>query len=139
MPRISLSRVPLGKLEAEIARRRAELPKLIARRDELNRCIAELEGLAAPAPPAAKKARKTTKGKRRAKRTPAKANKMTLNEALEQVLKGKEGVSSADAAEGVLALGYTTRSKKPRLLVYQALYHGDQFKKVGRDLFALKG
>lgn len=137
MPRASLTSVPLEKLQSEIARRRKELPKLIARRDELNRRIAELESLAAPAPPA-EKARKEAKPTRRAKRAPAKKGQPTLKEALAQVLAGKEGVSIAEITREVLARGYKTRSKNPYLLVKQTLYDSDQFERVGKGLYALK-
>ena len=136
MPKVNLARVTLDRLQREIQRRREELPKLIAQRDELNRRIAELEGLAAPKRPA-KKATRAVARKRRVKRRPRKG-KLTLNDALAQVLEGKEGVSIAEATEGILALGYQTRSKNPKHLVRQTLYHGDRFTRVGRGLFALK-
>lgn len=138
MRKANLARVSTAVLQREIERRRKELPKLIAERDALNARIAELEGLDAPAPPA-KTAKGPTKRKRRAKRTPAKRGRLSLNDALAQVLQGKKSLSVAEAAEEVLALGYKSRSKDFRRLVYQTLYHGDQFKKAGRGRFALKG
>ena len=136
MAKAKLARVPLEKLQREIQRRREELPKLIAQRDELNRRIAELEGLAARKRPA-KKAKRAVARKRRVKREPRKG-KLTLNDALAQVLKGKKGVSVAEAAEGVFALGYKTRAKDPKLLVNRALCKSDRFKRVGRGVYALK-
>ena len=46
VPKRTLANVPLGQLYQEIRRRLQVLPKVIARRDELNRQIAELESLA---------------------------------------------------------------------------------------------
>ena len=136
MPKVTLARVPLETLQREIQRRREELPKLVAQRDELNRRIAELEGLVAPKRPA-KKAKRAVATTRRVKRKPRKGT-LTLSDALAQVLEGNEGVSIAQATKEVLARGYKTRSKNPYLLVKQALYHGDRFKRVGRGLYAVK-
>ena len=137
MPKANLARVPLNDLEREIQRRREELPKLIAQRDELNRRIAELEGPAAPKR-RARKARKASKRKRRVTEEPTKGT-LTLNDALAQVLKGKKGVSVAEALKGVLALGYKSRSKDFRFLVNQTLHRGDRFKRISRGVYALKG
>lgn len=137
MARISLARVPLEKLQSEIERRLKELPKLIAERDELNRRIAELEGLTAAAP-AAQKPKARPKKKRRAKRAPARKGKLTLKDALVQVMEGKEAVSVPEATDGVLALGYETRVKDPRLVVNRALYQDDRFERVKRGVYTLK-
>ena len=136
MPKVNLARVPLETLQREIQRRREELPKLVAQRDELNRRIAELEGPIASKRPA-KKAKRAVARKRRVKREPRKG-KLTLNDALAHVLKGKKGVSVAEAAQGVLALGYKSRAKDTKLLVNQALYKSDRFKRVGKGVYALK-
>ena len=136
MPKSKLARVPLKDLEREIQRRREELPKLIAQRDELDCRIAEIEGLAAPKR-RAKKAKRAVARKRRVSRKPAKGT-LTLNAALAQVLKGKRSVSVAEATEGVLALGYTSRAKDFRFLVNQTLRKDDRFKRIARGVYALK-
>jgi len=136
MPKVNLARVPLETLQREIRRRREELPKLIAQRDELDRRIAEIEGLAVPTRPA-KKAERPAKRKRRVSRKPAKGT-LTLNAALAQVLKGKKSVSVAEAMEGVLALGYKSRAKDFRFLVNQTLRKDDRFKRIARGVYALR-
>jgi len=136
MRKANLANVSTAKLQRELERRREQLAKLIAQRDELNRRIAELEGTAAPERPA-KKAKRAVTRKRQASSKPRKGEP-TLKDALAQVLEGKDGLSIAQATEELLAQGYKTRSKNPKLLVKQALYHGGRFKRVGRGLFALK-
>jgi len=133
MPRTKLARAPLKDLQREIERRREQLPKLIAQRDELDRRIAELEGLAAPK----RRAKQTAKRKRRVSRKPAKGT-LTLNDALAQVLQGKEAVSITDALKGVLALGYETRAKDFRFVVNRTLARSDRFKRVAKGVYALK-
>ncbi len=134
MPRSKLSTVSLGQLQQEIERRQKMLPKLIAQRDALNEEIADLQGLAEPSiqkyakPKAA--SRKT--GRRRAK------NKISLVDALSQVMKGKPKVSVSEAMEGVLSAGYKTKSKAFRPLVNQTLLKNKKFKNVGRGEFRLK-
>lgn len=139
MPRMSLAGFSTAALQREIERRRSQLPKLIAARDELNRRIADLEGAAAPEPPCEPAPAKKAAPKRSyTRRKPT--GRLSLNDALTQVLTGKEAVSVPEATEGILALGYQTRSKNPQHLVKQTLYHyGDIFKRVGKGLFALKG
>ena len=136
MPKANLARVPLETLQREIQRRREELPKLIAQRDELDRRIAELEGPAAPRRPA-KKAKRAVARKRRVSRKPIKGT-LTLNDALAQVLEGKEGISIAEATKEVLAQGYKTRAKNPKFLVNRTLARDDRFKRVARGVYALK-
>ena len=136
MPKVNLARVPLEKLQREIQRRREELPKLVAQRDELDRRIAELEGPAAPKR-RAKKAKRAVARKRRVSGKPAKGT-LTLNAALAQVLKGQRSVSVAQAMEGVLALGYKSRAKNFRFLVNQTLRKDDRFKRIARGVYALK-
>ena len=136
MPKANLARVPLETLQREIQRRREELPKLIAQRDELDRRIAELEGSAAPKR-RAKKAKRPAERKRRVSGKPTKGT-LTLNDALAQVLEGKEGVSIAEATKEVLAQGYKTRAKNPKFLVNRTLARDDRFKRVARGVYALK-
>ena len=135
MPRTAkLANVSLEALEKEIRRRRKLLPSLIAKRDEMNRQIAELEALGLPA----RKARpgrgsaKKAKPRRRAK------NKLSLADALAGVLKGKKSMSVAEAAEAVLASGYKTTSSAFKSIVNQTLIRDKRFKSVSRGQYALK-
>ncbi len=135
MARVNLAKIPLADLAREIERRRDRLAKLVARRDELNRRIAELEKALAP----------LTRGKKRARRKPTRRlvrrrrrGGKTLVECLAEALAGKDSVSIAEATEAVLALGYKSRSKDPKVVVKQALYNSDRFTRVARGRFALK-
>ena len=134
MPRAKLSNVSLEALQKEIQRRQKALPKLIAARDELNRQIAELQPLGAATPKAeAQVAGKLVKKGRRAK------NKISLADALAEILKGKKATAVAEATEAVLASGYKTASGAFKSLVNQTLIKDKRFKSVSRGQYALKG
>jgi len=139
MPRLSLARVSTEALKGELRRRLEALPKLIAQRNELNRQSAELDGLAAAeeapgrrggsrtAPTGA--ARQGTRKARRGK------NPVTLSEALEEALQGKESMPIADAAEAVLASGYKSKSKNFTNLVSMTLANDKRFERTGRGQY----
>jgi chorismate mutase len=77
MPRSKLANVPLAALQAEIARRKKALGKLIAQRDAMNKQIAELQSLAGPAAP-----------KPRAKRVKGMRKRGSFKETAEQMILG---------------------------------------------------
>ena len=135
MPRSSLASVPLQQLQQEITRRQKLLPKLVAQRDELNKQIAEIEGLetAAPTPRAPKTIGKKPRKVRRAK------NKVSLADALTEAFRGKDSLTVAEAVEAVTAAGYKSTSSAFRALVNQTLSKNKRFKNVGRGKYALKG
>jgi len=134
MPRSSLAGVPLEQLQNEIVRRQKLLPKLIAQREKIDKCIAELQGLLAkPAPKAKAKAPAPRVRKRRRAK-----NKMSLAETLAGVLKGKQFMAVPEIVDAVLASGYKTTSKAFRALVNQTLIKNKQFKNAGRGKYALK-
>ena len=110
MPKRTLANVPLGQLYQEIRRRLQVLPKVIARRDELNRQIAELESLA--------KAVESNLPARKAKpirRAKPFRNKMSLPEAITAVLKGKKAMAVAEIARAVRKAGYRHGAALPHL------------------------
>jgi hypothetical protein len=115
-------------------RRQKLLPKLIARRDALDREIVELQSLAEPAGPG--KSPRAGAAKRvfryRAKNT------IGLADALAQFMKGKTKVSVGEAMQGVLSGGYRSKSKAFRTVVNNMLGQDKRFKRVGRGEFALK-
>ena len=137
MARVNLAKIPLADLAREIERRRGQLARLVARRDELNRRIAELEKALAPLTSGRKKRARRKITKRPVRRRRPRGQK-TLVECLAEALAGKESLSVAEATEAVLALGYKSRAKDPRVVVRQALYSSDRFKRVARGRFALK-
>ena len=134
MRRSRLSTVAIAVLQQEIQRRQKMLPRLIAERDALNREIAELQGMAEPDTRKAAKPQAATKKARRARAK----NKLSLADALSQVMKGKAKVTVGQAMEGVLAAGYKTKAKAFRGLVNQTLLKDKRFKNVGRGEFCLR-
>ena len=133
MARRKLSDMTLDQLYKEIQRRLRVLPKLIARRDELNGQIAELESLA-KAVESRRPARKAKPGLR-AKRY---RNKTSLPEVIAAVLKGKEAMGVGDIAQAVRQAGYRSTSKSFRSLVNKALITDKRFRNVRRGRYAMK-
>ena len=132
MGKVTLGSVPLEDLRKELGRRQAALPGLIARRDELNRKIQELQALGQVAQvPAARKAAPA-----RARRT---GNKLSLPQLLGKILEGKPGQSVNQLTEAALAAGYRSKSRSFKAVVRQNLYHDKRFRRVGKGRFALKG
>ena len=88
MPRMSLAKLSTDALKKELQRRLEALPKLIAQRDELNRRIAEIEGVAVaekpivpagkPVPPARKPITPAKRRTSRAKKPIPQAPKPTV-------------------------------------------------------------
>ncbi len=134
MRRSRLSTVSIAALQQEIQRRQKLLPKLIAQRDALDREIAELQALAAPAASGKVAQATAPKGPRRRRAR----NRISLADALAQFAKGKAKVTVGTAMEGVLAAGYRTKSKGFRKVVNKTLLEDNRFKNVGRGEFALK-
>ena len=129
MPRRKFANVPFVELQKEIERRQRLLPKLIAERDALNCQIAGLQGLTQAMPEQPTKQRVTRRGHGR--------NKMSLGDTLAMFIKGKVKVRIAEAAEGVLAAGYETKSRNFRDIVKQTLRKDERFTRVGRGQFAM--
>jgi hypothetical protein len=136
MPRAKLAKVSVEDLKKEIIRRQRALPKLIAKRDALNRRIAELEGLGAAKPPVARRGRKP--GRKPGRRAVRAARPGSLASALVEALKVKGKLSVAQAAEAAEAAGYKSKSKAFQKVVGIALSQGTQFKRVRRGVYALK-
>jgi len=136
MARGRLAGFSVKALTAELERRRKELPKLIAQRDELNRLIALLETTGkAPAATKTQPAKAAAKARKKHKLP---RNKMSLSEALQKVMAGKTSMSVGDAMNAVQAIGYKSTSSEFRSLVNQTLIKDNRFKKVSRGMYALK-
>ena len=132
MGKVALGSALLEDLKKELRRRQAALPALIARRDELDRKIAELEALSQVAQvPAARKAPPA-----RARRT---RSKLSLPQLLGKILEAKPGQSVNELTEAALAAGYRSKAKSFKTVVRQNLYHDKRFRRVGKGRFALKG
>jgi len=136
MPRAKLAKVSVEDLKKEILRRQKALPKLIAKRDEVNCQIAELEALGGAKPAAMLRKKAGRKAGRRARRG---ARPGSLASALVEAFKGKRKLSVGEAAGAVQAAGYKSKSKDFQNIVGMTLSHGTQFKRVGRGVYALKG
>jgi len=137
MPRLGLANVPTCVLKKELQQRLEALPKLIAQRDELNRRIAELE-----APGAAEKAPEPASAPAPRKRgRPAKPAKsgVSLADALAEIIKAKDSVSVAEAAEAVLASGFKSKAEHFRTMVSMALSNDKRFERVARGVYRVKG
>ena len=132
MGKVTLGSVPLEDLRKELGRRQAALPGLIARRDELDRKIAELEALGQLVHGSA--ARKAAPA--RARRT---RSKLSLPQLLGKILEAKPGQSVNELTEAALAAGYRSKAKSFKTVVRQNLYHDKRFRRVGKGRFALKG
>jgi hypothetical protein len=135
MAKARLASVSAEELKKEIVRRQRALPKLIAKRDELNCQIAELEALGA-AKPTAKRGRKP--GKRRARRTMRAARSGSLASALVEALKANGRLTVAQAVEAVRMAGYKSKSRNFQTIVGITLSQGKQFKRVKRGVYKLK-
>lgn len=129
MPRSKLSTMSIAELRQEIERRQRLLPQLFARRDALDRQIAELEGIAGAAPKAGKKRGPKPKAKR--------ATGKPLARYIHEVLAATEkGLSLKEIEARVLAAGYPTTAAsiyKPIMAVLSKGFH-----RVDKGVYALK-
>ena len=137
MPRAKLAKMSVEDLKKEILRRQRVLPKLIAKRDALDKKIAELQGLgelkAAP-----KRARKKL-AKKRARKAMRASRAGTLPSKLAEVLQGKARMSIAEVTEAVLAAGYKSKSKAFQKIVGMTLAQNKRFKRVRKGQYSLRG
>jgi hypothetical protein len=134
---MSLAKVSTDALKKELQRRLEALPKLIAQRDELNCRIAELGALGA-----VEKAPETTSvpaPRKRGRRAKHAKSPVSLASALAEVIKAKETMSIAEAAEGALTLGYKSKSKDFRNMVSMTLANDKRFERVARGVYRVKG
>jgi len=137
MPRAKLAKMSVEELKKEILRRQRAIPKLIAKRDALDKKIAELQGLgelkAAP-----KRARKKL-AKKRGRKAMRAGRAGSLSSKLAEVLQGKARMSIAEAMEAVLAAGYKTKSKNFSTIVGMTLSKDKRFRRVRKGQYALRG
>jgi len=137
MPR-TLSKLTTDQLRAELQRRQKNISKLQAKRGRLLKEIGKLdrqiEDLGGQVEPVGKP---RGKGKRAAKTT-GPAGK-PLVECIKDVLAGsKGGMRVKDIASAVQKAGYKTKAKDFYRIV-AATVQGDDFKKLGRGIYTLKG
>lgn len=126
----NLETINLGELQRELQRReraaRSLLTKraaLVAKMDEIDREIADM-GLTAKAGIATARA-------------PRAKNEMSLIEALQRLLKGKEmGIPAIVPA--LPSIGYVSNSPNLRTMVNASLLKKELFKRVGRGTYTAK-
>ena len=137
MPRAKLAKMSVEELKKEIVRRQRVLPQLIARRDALDKQIAELQGLGELK--AGPKRAKRKLGKKRARKIQGTMRAGSLANKLAEVFQGKKRLSLTEAIEAVLAAGYKTKSKNFSTIVGNVLAKDKRFRRVRRGQYALKG
>ena len=128
------------ELVARLAQVDTQIQNVQGRR-EAGRAKKVVSAPAKPAVPVAKKAK--PKKARRQMHAPAKrastGQEKSLPETIIEVLSKSEKPQRAkEITEAVLAAGYKTKSKKPSLLVRNALYGDDRVTRAGRGLFQMK-
>jgi hypothetical protein len=117
--------VSAASLQAELNRRQHGVRRLETRRATLAAKLAKLDEQI------------RAHGGAASGRVPRARNKVSLVEALAQTLKGKT-LGVAEAADAVLATGYTSNAANFRLIVNQTLLKNKQFKKVSRGQYTVK-
>ncbi len=132
MPRPSLSSISTAALKNEIKRRTRNLNSLKAKRDALDKQIAELEGAAGWA---MKKSGRKPGRKPRAKRA---AGKPLAEYIRDTLAKAPKGLRVTEIAKAVLAAGYQTKAKNVYKPVTKVLAR-DEFKRLDRGVYGLKG
>lgn len=126
-PRAGLSSISADALRAELNRRQHGVRKLEKQHAKLVQKLLKLEQQIEAIGGSAGRG-----GRGRRAR-----NKQSLVEVLAQVLKGKT-LGVPEAADAVLATGYTSNAANFRLIVNQALIKSDRFKKVSRGQYTAK-
>lgn len=128
-----LAQAPLDELAAELGRRRAALPKLIARRDRLR---AELETIDAQidalerldGPPASKPAFRSIRTPRA---TGGKSNRVTMRVKILEVL-GDDPMRPVEIAEALIDRGLHQGTKSLQVQVSSTLAKFPDFERVSR-------
>ena len=125
----SLSRVSIGELQSELARRQRQVGTLERKRERL---AEQLEAVEAELAELGALGGITVGGVRKRPQ-----NDMNLAEALAKTLKGKT-MSVTDVTEAVQKQGYRTSAANFRTIVNQTLIKDKRFKKVSRGQYTAK-
>ncbi|MFH0907669.1 MAG: hypothetical protein V1929_02770 [bacterium] len=129
-----LGSISIPEMYAEIKRRNRQLVKLHKRRKSL---VKQLK--------ATEEAISCVGGEERAVSVPAAGgsgrrfkNKLTLADAIFQVLHKDKPTRVADIMGGVQKVGYRSASKTFRTIIFQTLAKDKRFKQAGRGLYILR-
>jgi hypothetical protein len=146
MPRPKLSVVSTASLQAELQRRLATVGNLIAKRDALDKQIAELQVMAGQAPAVPQAATEVGKklgrkpGRRPGRKPKAvRATGKPLAEYVKEVLAAAaQGMALKDIEAAVLAAGYPSKAKTLYTPIMKVLPRAGA-KKLGRGVYGLRG
>ena len=138
MAKLDISHLTVEQMEKELSRRRRALKTLERRRQKLasklqtiDARIEELGGTALSGARVAKVAKKVKSVRRRAK------NKQSLLEALKSAMAKGQAMTVPEILEAVRRVGYVSKSKTFRTIVYQTLgREKGTFKRVGHGKYA---
>lgn len=135
---MDLRKLSASQLEAEMARRRNTVAKLLRKREQIAAQIAALDGELAALGMAVPTgdARRPTRGGRR--RTGA-GNAESLADTLAGVVDVGTRISPKEAAERVRARGYTTTSKTFAVQVANVLANDERFTRIARGVYERVG
>ena len=122
-----LGNLSVAELEAEIRKRQRGLGALLRKRERLQSQLAAVN--------AEIRALGGRPGGSTGRTRPR--NTMSLVEALQKTLKGKE-MSVTEVAQAVQDNGYTTHAENFRVIVNQALLSNKQFRKVSRGVYTVR-
>lgn len=119
-------KLSLDELESLLKDRKHRIDELKKKQSALQRDldrvsteIAMIEG---------KSAKRTTKGKKKTVRRKRAKNRKALKEYVTDILQeARNGLTLAELHDRVLAAGYKSHSKSFKNVLYQCLYHGDEF------------
>lgn len=159
MARRKLSNISTSVLQQELQRRQSSLNSLVSKRSKLAAELALLDneigvlggdaaGLAAAAGPGKRRGRPrkasgamvapaVRRGPKPGGKRPR--NTMTLQDAIEKVLKGGTVLSVTEITSAVKKIGYKTNAENFRTIVNQTLIkNGKLFKKVARGQYTVK-
>lgn len=136
MPRPALSNVTTAALESELKRRTKKLDSLKAKRDALDKQIAELEGLGTKPPKKASPKRRRKPGRKpKARRAQGKPLAQYMREVLARATKG---MSLPQIEKAVRAAGYPTAAESIYNPMLKVIRNSPVFKKLARGVYGLK-
>ncbi|MGC9453700.1 MAG: hypothetical protein ACP5HU_02440 [Phycisphaerae bacterium] len=130
----------IDELQKELETKLERLEELKSRRDEIDREIAELMGVGVTR--SSSRRRKSTRGRKKtaAKRGGRGRRGKPLVEYIKDVLrKNPEGMRVKEIEQAVRKAGYKTASKDFYGIIASAVRDTDNFKKVKRGVYKLKG
>jgi hypothetical protein len=134
--RTSLAQAPLSELTAELKRRKSSLPRLIARREKLQREVNEISVQIASLEDLSSGEKRTPKGPGNS--TSPSSPSTTIREKVATVL-GKDPMRPVDIARELVARKIHAGGKSLSVQVSQALAKHDEFSNVKHGQWVNKG